>query len=85
MTDPKKWEIIKGSLTIGVVDCIMKRRGWSEDETIRRFLSSQVYDSLQKEETKTWYFSAYQLSGFFENELDGRRIWPDMSQMRRIP
>ena len=62
--------LIKTSLTIGVVSYMMKRRGWSEDEALRRFLDSEVYESLQDEETKTWYFSAYQLSEFFENELD---------------
>ena len=70
--------LIKTSLTIGVVSYMMKRRGWSEDEALRRFLDSEVYESLQDEETKTWYFSEYQLSEFFENELEGRRIWPDM-------
>ena len=70
--------LIKGSLTIGVVSYMMKRRGWSEDEALRRFLDSEVYECLQDEETKTWYFSAYQLSEFFENELEGRRIWQDM-------
>lgn len=78
MTEAKKWELIKRTLTIGVVWCMMKKRGWSEDEALRRFLDSQVYDSLQNEETKAWYFSAYQLSEFFENELEGRDIWPDM-------
>ncbi len=56
----------------------MKSRGWSENEALRRFLDSQVYECLQDEETKTWYFSAYQLSRFFENELEGRKIWADM-------
>ena len=35
--EPKKWELIKGSLTIGVVGYTMKSRGWSEDEALRRF------------------------------------------------
>ena len=77
-TEPEKWMLIKTSLTIGVVSYTMKRTGWSENDTLRRFLDSEVYECLQDEETKTWYFSAYQLSEFFENELEGRRIWPDM-------
>lgn len=76
--EEKKWELIKGSLTIGVVSLTMKRRGQSEEDTIRRFLNSQVNDSLQNEETKTWYFSANQLADFSENELEGRPTWPDM-------
>ena len=70
--------LIKTSLTIGVVCYTMNRTGWSENDALRRFLDSEVYECLHDEETKTWYFSAYQLSEFFENELEGRKIWPDM-------
>lgn len=76
--EEKKWELVKGFLTIGVVSLTMQKRGWSEEETLRRFLNSQVYDCLQNEETDAWCFSAYQLARFFDNELEGRRIWPDM-------
>lgn len=78
MTEYKKWLLIKGSLTIGIIGIMMERRGWSEDEALRRFFDSQVYDCLQDEETKAWYFSVYQLADFFENELEGREIWQDM-------
>ena len=70
--------MIKGSLTIGVVGIMMERRGWSEDEAIRRFLDSEVYDCLQDEESQTWHFSPYQLADSFEDELEGREIWPGM-------
>ena len=77
--DPEKWMLIKGSLVIGVVHYIMERRGWSEDEALRRFYDPQVYADLQDESTKSWYLSAYQLSRFFEDELDGGTAWKDMS------
>ena len=77
--EPEKWMLIKGSLVIGVVLFTMERRGWSEDEALRRFYDSQVYADLQDESTKSWYLSAYQLSRFFEDELDGGSAWKDMS------
>ncbi len=77
--DPIRWELIKGSLVIGVVQFAMENRGWSEDEALRRFYDSKVYADLQDEKTKSWYFSVYQLSRFFEDELDGGTAWKDLS------
>ncbi len=77
--DPKKWELTKGSIVASVACYMMERRGWSEDEALRRFYDSQVYADLQDERTKSWYFSAYQLSRFFEDELEGGTQWKDMS------
>lgn len=77
--DPKKWELTKGSIVACVACYMMERRGWSEDEALRRFYDSQVYADLQDERTKSWYFSAYQLSRFFEDELEGGTQWKDMS------
>ena len=77
--DPEKWMLIKGSLVIGIVQFAMENRGWSEDEALLRFYDSQVYADLQDERTKSWYFSVYQLSRFFEDELDGGTAWKDLS------
>lgn len=62
--------------TIGAVSYLMQRKGWSEDEAIRRFMTSEVYNVLQNEETKAWYYSDYQLSLLFEDEMEGHLIWP---------
>lgn len=77
MMDEKKWQLAKSILVIGVVHYTMERTGWSEDEALRRFYDSQVYEDLQNESTKSWYFSAYQLAKFFEDELEGGTLWKD--------
>lgn len=65
------FEYIKRTLTAGVVENLMDSRGWSEDEAIRNFLNSEVYDRLSKEDTKVWHFSVKALSELYEDELDG--------------
>lgn len=75
--DSKQWELTKSSLVIGIIYYMMESRGWSEDEALRKFYGSQVYADLQNEATKSWYFSAYKLSRFFEDELEGGTLWKD--------
>lgn len=69
--EPGKFEYIKRTLAIEVVENMMKRKGWSEDEAVRRFMVSEVYDGLRRKETKIWHFSVDQLSDLFESELKG--------------
>ena len=77
MTDRKKFEYIKRNLAIGVVDHMMKTRGWSEDEAVKRFMSSEVYEGLRDESTKVWHLNVRQLSLLFEDELEGDLVWPE--------
>ena len=74
--DPQMFEYIKRTLTAGVVESLMDNRGWSEDEAIRSFLNSEVYDRLSKENTKVWHFSVKALSELYEDELNGSLEWP---------
>lgn len=55
--EPQMFEYIKRTLTAGVVESMMTSRGWSEDEAIRNFMDSEVYDRLSRENTKVWHFS----------------------------
>jgi len=75
--DPGKFEFIKRNLAIGVVDTLMRSKGWSEDEAVCRFMSSEVYEALRNEETKVWHFSVSQLSLMFDDELEGQLAWPE--------
>lgn len=49
--DRKRFEYIKRYLAIGVIDHLMKTRGWSEDEAVKRFMSSEVYEGIRDEST----------------------------------
>lgn len=62
---------------MGVVDHMMNARGWSEDEAVRRFMCSEVYEGLRNESTKLWHLNVRQLSLLFEDELEGELVWPE--------
>ena len=74
--EPQMFEYIKRTLTAGVVENMMNSRGWSEDEAIRNFMDSEVYDRLSKENTKVWHFSVKARSELYEDELNGSLEWP---------
>lgn len=56
---------------------MMERRGWTENDAIRNFMKSTVYDRLSIEKTKVWHFSVPLLSELYEDELDGHLVWPE--------
>lgn len=64
-------------LTTEVVGIIIDRTGWNEDEAISRFMRSEVYNRLQDETTKTWHHSPSMLADLFEDEQNGRLVWPE--------
>lgn len=71
-----EFECIKRELTDGVVADIMEKRGLSEDDAIRLFMNSKVYNGLQNKDLEIWYFSVEALSGLFDDEMDGHLEWP---------
>ena len=75
--DRKRFEYIKRYLANGVIDHLMKTRGWSEDEAVKMFMGSEVYEGLRNEPTKIWHFNVRQLSLLFEDELENDLVWPE--------
>lgn len=75
--EPKMFEYIKRTLTAEVIQSLVESKGWSEDEAIRNFMNSTVYDRLCIENTKVWHFSSKALSELYDDELDGHLVWPE--------
>lgn len=71
------FEYIKRTLTAEVIESLMESKGWSEDEAIRNFMNSAVYDRLSIEKTKVWHFSSKALAELYDDELNGNLIWPE--------
>lgn len=76
-TEQCMFEYIKRTLTSEVVDSVVKSKGWTEEEAIRNFMNSTVYDRLSIEKTKVWHFSSKALSELYDDELNGHLVWPE--------
>lgn len=77
MTD-KSFELIMHLITPEVVHKIMEMNNWSEDYALERFTESKLYSILEKEETKTWHYSALMLAQLFNDERSGNLSFPDV-------
>ena len=77
--DSKRFEVIKRELTIKVVNDLMAKHIWSEDEAISKFMESEVYGCLQDESTKAWHLSYKHLAALFDDELRGKLVWPEVA------
>lgn len=59
---------------VGVIsDLIAKEQGISIQEALLQFYASKTYDNLENEETKTWYYSPWQLYEIYKEELSARK------------
>ncbi len=74
--DRKLFECIKRDLTDRVTADIMERTGCSEDDAIRAFMNSKVYDRLQDRDTEVYRFSVKALCELYEDEMNGDLVWP---------
>ena len=74
--DRKLFECIRRDLTDRVTADIMERTGCSEDDAVRAFMNSKVYDRLQDEGTGVYRFSAKALSELYEDGMNGDPVWP---------
>lgn len=57
---------------------IMKMNNWTEDYSFERFVDSEVYLLLEDEKTKVWHYSPVMLAILFNEERDGKIVWPDV-------
>lgn len=73
------FESLLYTITANTVNIIMQNTGWAEDEAMERFVRSEVYAQLEKEETKVWHYSATMLARLFKDEQAGKLVWPEVS------
>lgn len=50
----RSYETLLYIITSNVVNKLIEMNNWTEDETIEKFVSSELYTYLEKEETKVW-------------------------------
>ena len=74
----EKFSAIMGLIVPEVVRLITENYPYDEVTTSRKFYHSQVYASLEQEETKLWHFSPLTLYNMFDEEQkNGSFIFPE--------
>ena len=63
------FEIVLQTIATGLVQKIITDSNLDEDAAMERLYSSALYSTLEKEETKVWYYSVPKLYELLENEI----------------
>lgn len=74
----RSYETLLYGITANAVEKIMQLNGWSEDIAMERFTQSKLYSYLEKEETKVWQYSTLMLAQLFNEEREGRLVFPEV-------
>jgi hypothetical protein len=78
MIENNQFELVLQTISTGLVAKIITETGTDEDTAMEKMYSSALYSSLEKEETKVWYYSVPKLYELWENEArTGRLALPD--------
>ena len=74
----EKFSTIMGLIVPEVIRLITENYPYDEVTASRKFYRSQVYASLEQEETKLWHFSPITLYNMFDEEQkNGSFIFPE--------
>ncbi len=66
--DKDKFDAILPIISAHLIDKIMEWFNLTEDEAVSELYNSQLYDELEKEETKVWQYSNEKLYDLYKNE-----------------
>ena len=67
--DKAKFEALLPLIISALLNKIIERKSISHDEAFSQLYSSRLYNALDQEETKVWYYSAEKLFLLFEEEI----------------
>lgn len=75
----KQFEVLMPIISSSIIDMIVEKRNVSEKKAIELLYSSKLYATLEKEETKLWYYSTPMLYSLLEEEWkSGTITYPDV-------
>lgn len=75
---PKRFAMLLSGLSARVIVKLMEKYNWDEQEAFKKFISSELYSVLEREETKVWHYSSALLVQLFDDELNGHLEFPEV-------
>ena len=67
--DKAKFEALLPLIVAALIQKIIERKNFSQDEAFSRLYGSRLYNALDDEKTKVWHYSVEKLFLLFEEEL----------------
>ena len=76
--DKDRFSALMAIMTPDIISKIMERFEMDEDKAMAAFHRSELYKTLEKENTKVWQYSALMLAELFNEERAGRLSLPEV-------
>lgn len=74
----QQFESLLYTITASTVQHIIAKTGWSENEALEKFTTSNLYKALEDAETDVWHYSSTMLSFLFFDEMEGNLVFPEV-------
>ena len=76
--ETNRFSVILQTISTGLVAKIIDETALDEDIAMEKLYSSELYSTLEKEETKVWYYSVPKLYELWEKETKtGKLVLPE--------
>jgi hypothetical protein len=76
--DNNKYSTVLIILVPQILELIMNEYRVNDEKAARMFYASELYKTLEEEETKLWHLSAYALFEMYQEELEtGKITYPE--------
>ena len=72
--DKAKFDALLPFIVTALIKKIIEQKKITEDEAFSQLYNSELYSSLEEEETKVWYYSADKLFMLFDEEISTGKL-----------
>lgn len=73
-----RFSALMAVITPDIISKIMEKHGLNEDKAISLFHKSELYKTLEKENTKLWQYSSEMIVELFDREINGKLEFPEV-------
>ena len=76
--DKDRFSALMAIMTPDIISKIMERFEMDEDKAMAAFHRSELYKTLEKENTKVWQYSTEMMLELFDREMKGHLEFPEV-------
>ncbi len=73
-----KFSVLLSMITPDIISEIMEKYHLDEDKAMALFHKSELYKTLEKEDTKVWQYSSEMIVELFDREMNGKLEFPEV-------
>ena len=73
-----RFTVLMAMLTSDIISKIVEKYDLDEDKAIALFHRSELYKTLEKEDTKVWQYISEMIVELFDRELNGELEFPEV-------